>query len=230
MRTINSILSVAVLFMLSAWNDAYPQTENTRQFSPEQLRKGMILLPVKDYSDENPMDLVIKYQGLRVTDVLDALQAIGIQDITLMDKTIRPLWRDESENMTHRFCGVAVTYQYLPTNKPQVVGKSYREFRQWHDEWYQQVAPELFKKIIRPGNVVVIDAHDIEDTGFIGSANALGWKSLGMAGVVTNGCCRDTDEIILEKIPVYSKFQGGGTVQAGLKQPQSIFLYLLAVS
>jgi regulator of RNase E activity RraA len=32
-----------------------------------------------------------------------------------------------------------------------------------------------------------------------------------MAGVVTNGNCRDTDEIILEKIPVYSKYQGGGT-------------------
>jgi regulator of RNase E activity RraA len=32
-----------------------------------------------------------------------------------------------------------------------------------------------------------------------------------MTGVVTNGNCRDTDELILEKIPVYTKYQGGGT-------------------
>jgi regulator of RNase E activity RraA len=32
-----------------------------------------------------------------------------------------------------------------------------------------------------------------------------------MTGVVTNGNCRDTDEIILQGIPVYSKYQGGGT-------------------
>lgn len=32
-----------------------------------------------------------------------------------------------------------------------------------------------------------------------------------MTGVITNGSCRDTDELIIQKIPVYSKFQGGGT-------------------
>ncbi len=32
-----------------------------------------------------------------------------------------------------------------------------------------------------------------------------------MTGVVTNGTCRDTDELIVEKIPVYAKYQGGGT-------------------
>ena len=32
-----------------------------------------------------------------------------------------------------------------------------------------------------------------------------------MSGVITNGNCRDTDELILQKIPVYSKYQGGGT-------------------
>jgi regulator of RNase E activity RraA len=32
-----------------------------------------------------------------------------------------------------------------------------------------------------------------------------------MTGVVTNGNCRDTDELILQGVPVYSKYQGGGT-------------------
>lgn len=177
----------------------------------EELQRGTNLLAYEDYSDVDPMPLVEKYEGLRVTDVLDAMQAIGLQDIGLMDHDIRPLWRDTTEELKHRIYGVAVTYQYLPTNKPQAGKMSYEEFRKWHGHWYGTYAPELFKNVLRPGTVVVIDAQGIENTGFIGSNNALGWMSRGMAGAITNGCCRDTDELILQKIPVYSKYQGGGT-------------------
>ena len=41
--------------------------------------------------------------------------------------------------------------------------------------------------------------------GFCGSANAFGWLSRGMRGIVIDGGCRDTDEMILEKIPVYQR-------------------------
>lgn len=177
----------------------------------EELRRGANLLAYKDYSDVDPMPLVKLYEGLRVTDVLDAMQAIGLQDIGLMDHSIRPLWRDTTETLSHRIYGVAVTYQYLPTNKPQAGKMSYEEFRKWHGHWYGTYAPELFKNVLRPGTIVVIDAQGIENTGFIGSNNALSWMSRGMAGAITNGCCRDTDELILQKIPVYSKYQGGGT-------------------
>jgi regulator of RNase E activity RraA len=88
---------------------------------------------------------------------------------------------------------------------------SYADFRKWHNYWYRTYAPELFARVLRPGTVLVIDAQGIEDTGFIGSYNALDWKSRGMAGVITNGSCRDTDELIVQKVPVYSKYQGGGT-------------------
>jgi 4-hydroxy-4-methyl-2-oxoglutarate aldolase len=177
----------------------------------DQLRKGANLLSYRDYSGEDPMPLVKKYEGLRVTDVRDAMQAIGLQDIGVMDHSIRPLWRDNTETLAHRIYGVAVTYQYLPTNKPQAGQMSYEKFREWHDQWYRNDAPELFSRILRPGTVVVIDAQGIENTGFIGSNNALNWRSRGMSGVITNGNCRDTDELILQRIPVYSKYQGGGT-------------------
>lgn len=181
------------------------------QLTDEELRQGANLLVCEDRSAEDPLPLVKKYDGLRVTDVLDALQAIGLQDIGIMDHTIRPLWRDHTEKLAHRIYGVAVTYQYLPTNKPPAPRVPYDEFKKWHGDWYRNYAPELFSRILRPGTVVVIDAQGIENTGFIGSNNALNWKSKGMAGVITNGCCRDTDELILQRIPVYSKYQGGGT-------------------
>src|ERR1039458_9445391 len=72
------------------------------KLSNDPINKGAVLLPYKDYSKEDPMPLVHEYEGLRVSDVLDALQAIGIQDITLMDKSIPPLWKDTTEKATHR--------------------------------------------------------------------------------------------------------------------------------
>jgi len=183
----------------------------TPKLTPEEVKKGAVVLPYKDYSDVDPLPLVKEYEGLRVSDVLDALQAIGIQDITLMDKSIRPLWRDNSERASHRIYGVAVTYQYLPTNRVASGPMNYEEFKKWHSHWYQTYAPELFVAAVRPGTIVVIDSHESATTGFCGSNNSLNWKNRGAAGVVTNGNCRDTDELILEKVPIYSRYQGGGT-------------------
>ena len=62
---------------------------NSRELTDEQLKKGANLLRFNDYSDEDPMPLVKMYDGLRVADVLDAMQAIGLQDTGLMDHSIR---------------------------------------------------------------------------------------------------------------------------------------------
>lgn len=192
---------------------------------PALAQKPATLLPVRDWSGEDPLPLVRQYYGLRVTDVVDAMQAVGLQDIGSMNQSIRPLWRD-IEKMTHRIYGVAVTAQYVPTNK-RVGPMPLDEFRKWHSQWYRDLAPEAFKQAVRPGTVVVIDAHDVHNVGFIGSNNSLGWKSQGMAGVVTNGGCRDTDEIMLEKVPVYSAGIGHGTrpgriETASVNQPVSV--------
>lgn len=201
-----------ILFVtiLSCAGTAFAQ-DQPKTYTPEQLRKGVVLYPYKELADEDPMVLVKKYEGLRTTDVLDAMQAVGLQDRGLMDKTIRPLWRDNTDKVAHRFYGVAITYQYVPTNKPAAYKMPYDEFKKWHGHWYRTYAPEAFSAIIKPGHAVVIDAQGIENTGFVGSNNTLNWFSRGMTGVVTNGNCRDTDELILEKIPVYTKYQGGGT-------------------
>ncbi|MEK7405915.1 MAG: RraA family protein [Acidobacteriota bacterium] len=185
--------------------------DQPRTFSPDQLRQGTVLYPYQALPDEDPMPIVKRFNGLRVTDVLDAMQAVGLQDRGLMDKTIRPLWRDNTDKVRHRFYGVAITYQYLPTNKAAAGKMPYDEFKKWHSHWYRTYAPETFAQLIKPGHAVVIDAQGIENTGFVGSNNTLNWYSRGMTGVVTNGNCRDTDELILEGIPVYTKYQGGGT-------------------
>jgi len=205
-RRLVAVSSLAVV--VPAW----AQRPDLRSLSLEELARGVLLIPFEYRLDEDPMTLVEKYRGLRVTDVVDALQAIGLQDTGSMDHTIRPLWRDETERLSHRIYGVAVTAQFVPTNKPGAQASwSYEEFRKWHSDWYANYAQGTFERLLRPGTVLVIEAHDIENVGYIGSNNALGWKARGMAGVVTNGGCRDSDELVLEKIPVYARYTAHGT-------------------
>ena len=203
-------LPVVLFGTLLVWPVAAQQ--DLSKLTEAELAKGVNLIPFDDHSKDDPLALTRKYEGLRVTDVVDAMQAIGLQDIGSMDNSIRPLRRDTSEEFAHRIYGIAVTAQFVPTNKPGAqTGTPYKEFRQWHGHWYSNYAQGTFNRLLRPGTVLVIDAHDISNVGYCGSNNALDWKSRGMAGVVTNGGCRDTDEIILEKIPAYAKYTSHGT-------------------
>ena len=47
-----------------------------------------------DYSDNGRKEIPDLYKDLCVTDVLDGMDLIGLQDIWLMENDIRALWRD----------------------------------------------------------------------------------------------------------------------------------------
>ncbi|HEX9974809.1 MAG TPA: RraA family protein [bacterium] len=168
--------------------------------------KGVRLLQNKSFddSDRARQEILDLYKNLRLTDVLDGMDLIGLQDIGLMDKSIRPLWRDV-EHFTHRFVGFAITVRHVPTDV-RVGQNSFPDldgFKKFKDEQYKR-APDAWRNIARPGDVAVIDANGIDETGFIGSNNSLGYAEKGVVGVVTNGGARDTDEIIkVKKIAVY---------------------------
>jgi 4-hydroxy-4-methyl-2-oxoglutarate aldolase len=138
-----------------------------------------------------------------VTDVCDGLDAVGLIDTCTMHWEIRPLWRDV-EGFAHRIYGVAHTLRFVPTSRVVPRPLPLEEYKQWKSEWYRQLAPGP-KEPIYPGEILVIDAAEVGDVGFIGSNNALGWINQGARGVVTNGGCRDTDELIKQRVPVYSR-------------------------
>ncbi|MGB2824973.1 MAG: RraA family protein [Phycisphaerae bacterium] len=153
-------------------------------------------------SDER-RELLGRFGGLRLTDVCDAMDAVGLQDIWLMDKQIRPLWRD-TEAFAHRVYGFAHTVRFVPTGRRAPVFESVDEHFRWKGQWYSQLARGPLVDEIRPGDVVVIDAAGVAECGFIGSNNAMSWIAAGARGAVTNGGARDTDELIKQRIPVYS--------------------------
>jgi regulator of RNase E activity RraA len=168
---------------------------------PAQQPPTPAFLPVQTYTAEQDAAILKLFEGLRVADVSDGMDMVGLPDVGLADAEIRPLWRDTDE-FTHRFAGIAVTVRYVPTNRA-VPKMTAEEFSKWEGAWYQRISPEPFTAFLRAGSVVVIDGHEDGDTGTIGSNNILGWKARGAVGVVTSGGARDTDEIIKQKVPLY---------------------------
>lgn len=166
--------------------------------------------------------LLALYEGLRVADVSDGMDRVGLWNRGLMDQKVRPLWRD-IESFDHQFRGIAITARYVPTNRPFPDSMSEEEFQEWSGEWYSEISPETFVEHIEEGSVVVIDASGDGDTGSIGSYNSLAWYAQGMEGIVTTGGVRDTDEIIKQGIPVYlNPLERGRGIRPGRNELESV--------
>ena len=134
---------------------------------------------------------------LRVTDVADGLDAVGRGDMTLMHRDIRPLW------MGLRFFGPAVTLRVLPTNRPMPQRLDRKDALRQHAIWGEMGAfAAKVEDHVRPGCVVVCSTGGARECGFFGSNNSMSLQAAGVAGIVTEGYCRDTDEVIMQKGPV----------------------------
>lgn len=161
-------------------------------------------LSVQQYSQQENEAIVAKFKDLRVTDIVDGLDVVGLQDVTVMDPGIGPMWRD-GQKFTHRIYGVAVTLRIVPPQDRAPNFATHDEFAKWESTWYRTRIPGHFEQHLKPDTVLVIDASRTKDVGFCGSNNALAWFTRGMRGIVTDGGCRDTDEMILQGIPVYQR-------------------------
>jgi regulator of RNase E activity RraA len=184
------------------------------------LRAGMNLMPTPVFTQEEDQKVLDLYQGLRVADVVDGMDSVGLQGIGLVSPDIRPLWRD-TEHYAHRIVGIAVTARYVPTNKPPAGARPEAEFDQWVKDAYSRITPETFTSLLRPGTVLVLEGGENVDVGPIGSNNILGWKLKGCVGVVTNATARDTDEIAAEKVPLYFRHPGRG-IRPGRNELESV--------
>ncbi|HUU29424.1 MAG TPA: RraA family protein [archaeon] len=205
------LVSIFSLLLLT-----FPFAARSQQLTRPQ---GVRIIENKSFDDSEQArrEILDLYKDLRVTDVCDGMDLIGLQDIGLMDPSIRSLWRD-LEHFTHRFVGFAITVRHVPSDTrvglnsfPNLDG-----FLKFKDEQYGR-APDAWLKAARPGDVAVIDANGVFEVGYIGSNNSLGYAEKGVVGVVTNGYARDTDEIIkVQKIPVYcNKGYSGRGVRPG---------------
>jgi regulator of RNase E activity RraA len=181
----------------------------TEKRATAPARPSAQYLKARAYTAEEDAQILKLYEGLRVCDVVDALDAVGLQGIMTMDRSIRPLWRDE-QKFAHRIHGIALTIHLVPAQESAPKFASHAAERTWEAKGWTP-PPELraddvpkgnFNSLIRPGTVMVIDNQAV-DNGFCGSNNALAMSGKGLRGLVGNAICRDNDELILTRIPVY---------------------------
>ena len=186
----------------------------------EPPRSGTNFIPTQVYSEEDDAKLLKFFEGLRVADVSDGMDAVGLQNTGLMDPEIHPLWRDAKE-YKHRFIGIAVTVRYVPSQRPPAGKLPRAEFDSWVGNWYSTLSPEPFVPLLRKGSALVIEEAPDADVGSIGSNNILSWKLRGCVGVVTSATARDTDEIETQQIPLYLKGPGRG-IRPGRNEVESV--------
>lgn len=216
------ILGVAVAMLVSgAFAQTPPAKPKPRRPPPAQMApqtlpdQVKLFIPYKEYSQEDNARILKLYEFLRVADVSDGMDVVGLKDIGVVDQEIRALWRD-TENFAHRAVGIAVTARYVPSNK-----RVHKMEPPEISRWYRDITPETFMPALFPGSVLVIDAEGDGESRTIGSSNILAWRKAGMRAVITSGGLADSDEIIYHKVPSYYKRLARG-IRPGRNELESV--------
>lgn len=214
------VVTLAFSMLVIATYSAPAAAQQSRSPGAEELRAGKNFIATKVYTAKDDKQILKLFEGLRVSDVSDGMDKVGLTNTGLISPEIHALWKD-TVHYTHRFIGIAVTARYVPTNKPPAPAMETGAFDRWVGQWYNKLSSEPFVPLIREGTALVIDDAPDSDVGSIGSNNIMGWKVKGCVGVVTNATARDTDEIITEKIPLYFRKPGRG-IRPGRNEIESV--------
>lgn len=159
-------------------------------------------------SQDERQTILDLYRDLRVADVRDGMDWMMRHHQGSMPPEVRPLFRT-------RAVGIAKTVRYLPY-AATVPAMSPEEYTEWVGWYYRDVCPYPWLDDIRDGDFCVIDQSGV-DAGLMGSNNSLAGFGQGARGYVTNGGVRDTDELIIQKIPFWSRFVSQSMVQGRLQ-------------
>jgi len=204
--------STAALVMCAAAAGRAAGQQPAEKAIPDKVK---LFIPYKAYTQEDNTRILEMYKYLRVADVSDGMDVVGLQDIGLVNPEIHALWKD-TDTFSHRVVGIAVTARYVPTNKrePKMDNKVI-------GQWYSTLTSEAFMDALAPGSMLVIDAMEDGETRSIGSTNIGNWQKRGMVGLVTSGGLADTDEIIHHKVPTYFRRLARG-IRPGRNELESV--------
>jgi 4-hydroxy-4-methyl-2-oxoglutarate aldolase len=152
--------------------------------------------------------IIHAFRDLRVADVRDGMDFLLLHSRGSMNPDIRPLKRT-------RAFGIAKTCKYVPYTG-QIPEMNETEYLKWSNMYYRDINPYPWVDEIQEGDFIVIDQSGL-NVGLMGSENTLTCIRKGATGFVTNGGVRDTDEIILQNIPFWSRIMSQSMVQGRLQ-------------
>ena len=199
---------------------AGPAAQQNTATPVDDLRAGRNFIPTKVYGEQEDLETLRLFDGLRVADVSDGMDKVGLAGVGLMSPEIHAAWKDTT-HYRHRFIGIAVTVRYVPSNRGPAPAMEAKAFDEWVGKTYNEVTPEPFGPLIRKGTAVIFDDTPDADVGSIGSNNIMAWKLRGCVGVVTNATARDTDEVATEQVPLYFRHVGRG-IRPGRNEIESV--------
>jgi regulator of RNase E activity RraA len=153
--------------------------------------------------------LLSLYDGLRVADIRDGMDVLGYHHYGSVAPAIRPLWRTA-------IIGIARTARYLPFRGKTPSNLSPDEYARWSGNYYGTICTYPWVSEIQPGEIMVIDQSGV-DAGLVGSENSLAAMRRGLRGFVTNSSFRDTDELVLQKVPAWMAFTSQKMVQGRIQ-------------
>jgi len=143
-------------------------------------------------------EIMNTYSLMRVTDVRDGMDWVGYHHYGSMSENMRPLWPTKA-------MGFAKTSRYIPYDKPVPQGKVYDEYTEWVRWFYANICIYPWMREAQKYDMFVIDQSNLS-VGLMGSNNSLVPMAIaGASGYIIDGGIRDTDEVIIEKIPVWAK-------------------------
>ena len=162
-----------------------------------------------DKTREENKVLLDLFKDLRVADVRDGMDWIGYHNFGSIDPAVRPLYRTKA-------VGIARTARYLPYEGPYPTERD-SDYTKWQGWYYSNICTYPWMNEIEDGDFVAIDVSGV-NVGLLGSENTLRALLRGVRGFVINGSgIRDTDEVIKQKIPVWSNFIAQSMVQCKIQ-------------
>jgi len=163
---------------------------------------------MNEMSKQERLELLELYKDVRVADVRDGMDLYMMHYFGSMDPSIRPLFRTKA-------FGIAKTARYLPFQGPIPAG-SQEAYLEWEGRYYTDVCSYPWEAEIQDGDFVALDLSGV-NVGLMGSFNGLMDFSNGARGFVVNGGARDTDELVLQKIPFWCLMTCHGMVQGRIQ-------------
>lgn len=153
---------------------------------------------MKKFTLSQKEEILNLYDKMRVTDVRDGMDWMGYHHYGSMGPTMRPLWPTKA-------MGFAKTARYIPYDRPVPQGCIGEKYTEWSNWFYANICIYPWVDEAEKYDMFCIDQSNLS-VGLMGSMNSLIPIALkGSSGYIIDGGIRDTDEVIAEKIPVWSK-------------------------
>src|SRR2546425_8645229 len=116
---------------------------------------------------------------------------------------VRRFAAHDTAKVADAMAGYGVAHHEIKPLRPEMrlCGPALTVLTQPGDALYVQAAIDL----VRPGDVVVIDATGCRDVAVIGERLAYFMKLRGAAGIVVDGAVRDSVGIVAEGIPTFCR-------------------------